>query len=179
MIEGATIRLVQLRELLDRMVDAIITIGSAMGWIGRAGAIGGALVWLAVLLMTGSGTPARPLILVFFALAPLPGLFLLWWRRKLLAATSLRVGIADRLGTMGTEATSVTSDVPRGPWRRLVTLAWRARRTVGSVSDLALDVTPILKAGNPWVLLGVVISLPLAITLVLVAPLALFLAAIL
>ncbi len=177
MIDGATAKLVQLRELLDRMVDAIITIGRAMGWIGAAGAIGGGLVWLAVLLMTGSGTPARALILVFFALAPLPGLFLLWWRRKLLAAISLRVDIAERVGTVGSEATSVASDLPRGPWRRLVTLAWRARRTVSSMSDLAMDLTPVVKAGNPWVLLGVVISLPLALTLVLVAPLALFLAA--
>ena len=34
----------------------------------------------------------------------------------------------------------------------------------------------MLKAGNPWVLLGVVIALPLAISLVLIAPIALFLA---
>jgi hypothetical protein len=179
MIDGATAKLIQLRDLLDRMVDAIITIGRAMGWIGAAGAIGGGLVWLAVLSMTSSSsTPTRGFVLVLFAFAPLPGLFLLWWRRKLLAATALRVGIADRVGTMGTEVTSVTSDLPRGPWHRLVTLAWRARTTVGSMSDLAMDVTPVVKAGNPWVLMGVVISLPLAITLVLVAPLALFLAAI-
>ncbi len=176
MIDGATAKLVQLRDLLDRMVDTIITIGRAMGWIGAAGAIGGGLVWVAVLLMTSGSTPARVLVLLFFALAPVPGLFLLWWRLKLLAATALRVGVAERVGTMGTEVTSVTSDLPRGPWRRLVTLAWRARKTVGSMSGLALDVTPVLKAGNPWVLLGVVIALPLAISLVLIAPIAIFLA---
>lgn len=177
MIDGATAKLVQLRDLLDRMVDAIITIGRGMGWIGAAGAFGGGLVWLSVLLMTSGGTPARALILVFFALAPLPGLFLLWWRRKLLAATTLRVDIADRVGSMGSEVTTVTSDLPRGPWRRLVTLAWRARRTVVSMSDLVIDVTPVLKAGNPWVLLGVLAALPVAMTMVLVAPLALLLAA--
>jgi hypothetical protein len=179
MIDGVTTKLVQLRDLLDRMVDAIITIGRAMGWIGAAGAIGGAVIWLSVLLMTSGSTPARDFILVFFALAPVPGLFLLWWRRKLLAATTLRVDIADRVGTMGGEVTTVAADLPRGPWRRLVTLAWRARKTVTSMSGLAMDFTPVLKAGSPWVLLGVVIALPLAITLVLVAPLALFLAVIL
>ena len=89
MIDGATAKLVQLRDLLDRMVDAIITIGRAMGLIGAAGAIGGGLVWVAVLLMTSGSTPARWSSL-FFALAPVPGLFLLWWRLKLLAATALR-----------------------------------------------------------------------------------------
>ena len=46
------------------------------------------------------------------------------------------------------------------------------------MSGLAMDVTPSLRAGNPWVLLGVVICLPLAITTALVGPLALFLACI-
>lgn len=157
------------------MVDAIIALGRAMGWVGTAGAVGGALVWLGVLLMTSSSTPGRWLILLFFALAPLPGLFLLWWRRALLGATTLRVDLADRLGTIGDDVTTVTADLPRGTWRRLVTLAWRARKTVTSMSGLAMDFTPVLRAGNPWVLIGVVACLPLAITTALVSPLALLL----
>ena len=175
MTDAVTTKLVQLRELLDRMVDAIITLGRAMGWVGMAGAIGGALIWLGVFLMTSSSTPARWFLLLFFALAPLPGLLLLWWRRLLLAATTLRVDVADRLGTIGDDVTTVAADLPRGPWRRLVTLAWRARKTVTSMSGLAMDATPILRAGNPWMLLAVVICLPLAITTALVGPPALLL----
>ena len=48
-----------LRELLDRMVDAIITLGRALGWVGTAGVVGGALIWLGVFLMTSSRTPAQ------------------------------------------------------------------------------------------------------------------------
>ncbi len=177
-IDSATRKLAELRALLDRMIDVMERIGWILGWVGLAGAIGGALIWLSVLLVTNGDTPARPLLLVLFAVAPAPGLFLLWWRRTLLAATGLRDEVARRIEETPAEIGSVVSDLPSGLWRRLLVLAWRARRTVGSLSGLALDLTPVLKLGNPWALLALVLAVPWAIAAAMVAPVALGLAAV-